>query len=288
MVSGKVRRLSFTHPLILAQLARDLVKRLPPRARGNGTTASVDAQGFAELALEEISQYRKKYPRFTAKVSVRSDVEGLMVSRGNLLVGRSTRVPLSRVDAALQHEVGTHMVTYFNGLAQPFRQLSVGLAGYEEFQEGLAVLAEHLVGGLSRSRLRLLAGRVIAVYARVEGATFVETFRELNGKWGFSRRTAFVLTMRVYRGGGLTKDMLYLRGLVSLLGRLEDRWDLEAPFVGKIAADHLPIVRELQLREVLVPMPLWPRYMERPETAERLHRLKKGVAVIDLLDGSLS
>jgi len=272
----------------LVELARSLAERLPRRARDSTTRGSVDAQGFAESALEEISQYRVGYPGLTAKVFVRSDMAGLIVSRGDLLVGQSTRIPRSRVDALLQHELGTHMVTYFNGLAQPFRQLSVGLAGYEELQEGLAVLAEHLVGGLSRTRLRLLAGRVIAVYGLVEGATFIETFRELNRTWGFSQRTAFGLTMRVHRGGGLTKDMLYLRGLVSLLSGLKDGWDFEALFVGKIAGDHVPITRELQLRGVLVPMPLRPRYLERPETRERLNRLRAGVSVIDLAEGQLS
>ena len=66
----------------------------------------------------------------------------------------------ARVGASLQHEVGTHLVTYYNGLEQPLRLLHVGLAGYDETQEGLAVLAEYLVGGLSRSRLRTLAERV--------------------------------------------------------------------------------------------------------------------------------
>ncbi|NIQ16470.1 MAG: DUF1704 domain-containing protein, partial [Candidatus Dadabacteria bacterium] len=68
-----------------------------------------------------------------------------------------------RVEALLQHEIGTHALTYFNGLSQPFKQLCIGLSGYEELQEGLAVLAEYLVGGLSKPRLRLLAGRVVAV-----------------------------------------------------------------------------------------------------------------------------
>ena len=33
-----------------------------------------------------------------------------------------------------------------------------GLTGYDTLQEGLAVLSEYLVGGLSRPRLRLLGG----------------------------------------------------------------------------------------------------------------------------------
>ncbi len=40
--------------------------------------------------------------------------------------------------------------------------MAIGLAGYEETQEGLAVLAEFLVGGLSPHRLRQLAVRVVA------------------------------------------------------------------------------------------------------------------------------
>ena len=81
-----------------------------------------------------------------------------MVSNGNLLIGRKAKIPASRVDALVQHEVGTHLLTYFNGRAQPFQMLYTGLAGYEEMQEGIAVLSEYLVDGLSVPRLRLLAG----------------------------------------------------------------------------------------------------------------------------------
>ena len=89
------------------------------------------------------------------------DVTGLMVSRGSLLVSSRMRIPVSRAEALIQHEVGTHVLTYYNGKAQPFRQLYSGLAGYESLQEGLAVLAEHLVGAL----LAADAARLHLVYA---------------------------------------------------------------------------------------------------------------------------
>lgn len=73
-----------------------------------------------------------------------------MVSRGGLLIHRNTRLPASRVEALLQHEVGTHLLRYNNGRAQPFRQLYSGLAGYEALQEGHGVLAEYLSGGPDR------------------------------------------------------------------------------------------------------------------------------------------
>ena len=176
------------------------------------------------------------------------------------------------------------MVTYFDGKAQRFRQLAIGLAGYDALQEGLAVLAEYAVGGLSRPRLRLLAGRVLAVRHMVDGATFVDTFRELTRTHGFAQRTAFTVTLRVYRGGGLTKDAVYLRGLAEILEHLGGGGELEPLFVGKIAARHIPIVRELRWRNVLEDPPLLPRYLGAAESVERLAGLRKGATVLDLIE----
>jgi len=175
-------------------------------------------------------------------------------------------------------------VTYFNGRAQPFRQLYCGLPGYEALQEGLAVLAEYLVGGLSRPRIRLLAGRVIAAHCLITGASFIETFRELHGTFGFDQRTAFTSTIRIYRGGGLVKDAVYLRGLVKLLKYLERGGELEPLFVGKITTEHIPIIQELQYRHVLKPAPLRPRYMEQPHITEKLTYLKKGLTPLHLVE----
>jgi uncharacterized protein (TIGR02421 family) len=208
---------------------------------------------------------------------------GLLVSRGNLLIGSKFRVSASQADALLHHEIGTHALTYFNGLAQPFRQLSLGLPGYDELQEGLAVLGEFLSGGLSAPRLRTLAARVIAVHMLVDGASFVDVFRELHQGYGFQQEAAFTMTTRVFRGGGLTKDAVYLRGLVRILDYLGNRGNLEVLFVGKIAAHHVRMIRELQARNVLVAAPVLPRYLEDPEAGQRLKRIRRGLSVTDLL-----
>ena len=244
----------------------------------------LDAAGVAERARAEIEYYRKIYPEVTAEVQIRSDIPaGLIVSQGNLLVGQRTSIPASRVEALLQHEVGTHIVTYFNGRAQPLRQLYSGLPNYEQLQEGLAVLSEYMVGGLNLARLRILAGRVVAVRRLIEGASFIDVFRELHKNYGFAARTAFNITMRVFRGGGLTKDAVYLRGLIELLNYLAEGNDIEPLFVGKMGAEHVPIIRELQWREVLRPAPLTPRYMTFSQTAEKLEKLRNGISVIDLI-----
>ena len=205
----------------LLELSKSILKTLPARSREHSQIGYLNAEEFADKAVSEIEYYKQYYPSLSSRVQIRDDVIGLMVSRGNLLISRNIKIPTSRCEALIQHEIGTHIVTYFNGLAQPFKQLYSGLAGYEELQEGLAVLSEYLVDGLSRPRLRLLAGRVIAARCIIDGASFIDTFKEMNQTHGFDQLTAFTLTVRIYRSGGFIKDVVYLRGLVNLLNYLE-------------------------------------------------------------------
>ncbi len=259
------------------------LSEMPPESGDGSGAGFCDAATFARRARQEIDIYRRAMPGLDAGVTIRDDTSSLMVSKGSVLIGQDLRVPLSEVEALLQHEVGTHVLTYYNGRAQRLRQLYSGLAGYTALQEGLAVLSEYLVSGLTRSRLRLLAARVVAAHRMLDGASFIETFREIDHTYGFGRQTAFRVTLRTYRGGGLTKDAVYLRGLVRLLDYLRRGGKLERLFIGKIALAHLPIIRELQWRRVLEPVPLTPRYMRRPETAAKLERLARGAGVLELL-----
>jgi uncharacterized protein (TIGR02421 family) len=244
----------------------------------------IGARAFAERAEAEISLYRQAYPALAANVEVRDDVHGVMVSHGDLLISERLTLPEPQVEATLAHEVGTHIVTYYNGSAQPLKQLKTGMANYEPLQEGLAVLSEYLIGKLSRARLRLLAGRVLAVHRLTAGASFVETFRELQANQGFSPYTAFSITMRVYRGGGFTKDAVYLRGLLALLDYLKADNDLELLYLGKIALDHAGLIEELRWRQVLKPSRLRPRHLDHPQAKERLQRLRRGASVLELVD----
>jgi uncharacterized protein (TIGR02421 family) len=266
----------------LLGLAKELLERIPPRSRETSKGGVLDASAFAARAEEELEHLRDGSKGLPARVRIRRDISGLMVSRGHLLVPAKARIPAARVVALLQHEVGTHILTYYNGGAQPFRQLRNGLPGYEELQEGLAVLAEYLVGGLGRARLRILAARVLAVRRMTDGASFVEVFRELDRDYDFSQHSAYTIAMRVFRGGGQAKDAVYLRGLASLLEYLGGGGDLEPLLVGKIGLQHLEVVNELRWREVLVPPPFRPRYLELPEASARLERLRRGAHVMDL------
>ena len=268
----------------LLSLAKQLLNEFPAGMRRGPIARTVDARTFAAKAKEEITRYRLLHDEFAATVAIRDDMySGLLVSHGDLFVGKGTKIAARRVEALLQHEVGTHLVTYYNGKAQPLHQLYTGLAGYDGLQEGLAVLSEYLEGGLDRPRVRLLAARAITVEQLMQGASFVDTFRVLNGEFGFSQRQAYTIAMRVYRAGGLTKDLVYLEGFVQLLEYLRNGGQIEPLLVGKISADHIPIVRELTFRKVLQNPPLRPRYLDKPGVAEKMERIRQGYTIAQLI-----
>lgn len=268
----------------LLQHAKELLDRVPTRSGEESVHGQLGATEFAKRAQQELGYYQQQCPDFSATVSVRDDMyAGMMVSGDQLLIGGRTRVPRRRVEALLQHEIGTHLVTRYNGHLQPFQQLEVGLAGYDGLQEGLAVLAEYLVGGLSRFRTRVLAARVVAAHHLLDGATFVDTFRALDHNYEFSQRTAYTMTMRTYRGGGLTKDAVYLRGLLQILRYLHEGGDLEPLFVGKVASAHLPLICELSVRQIIKPPALRPRYLAGPEAQQKINRLRGGMKILELL-----
>ncbi|MGI9181687.1 MAG: flavohemoglobin expression-modulating QEGLA motif protein [Longimicrobiaceae bacterium] len=268
----------------LHRLALELLETIDPIDEQDDGTPTLGAEEFAAQAERELEFFRGLDPTLDSVVEVSGDVHGVMVSAGRLLVSTGTKISAARADALIQHEVGTHVLTHHNGAAQPLSQLSSGLARYEELQEGIAVFMEYLAGGLVPSRLRTLAARVAAVRCLTDGAEFPEAFREMTRRYGVRERAAFTLCMRVYRSGGLTKDLVYLRGLVRLLDYLRAGGELEPLFLGKIALAHLPLMQELRWRQVLRPPPLLPRCLTTDAGATRLARARAGLHPLQLLE----
>lgn len=242
----------------------------------------IGAEEFAELAKVELSYLKRQYEAVSTAVRVRDDVEGVMVSRGTLNISSRYRISRRRAFALLQHEIGTHVATYYNGKAQPFRLFYVGVPGYEQLQEGLAVLSEYIAGGLTNQRMRILAARVVAVHHMLSGNSFADTFDMLTDKYEFKHEVAFHITMRVYRGGGLTKDAVYLKGLLNVIEYVKQGKDIEQLLVGKIRQDYLPIIEELMHRQLLKPSPLRPKFLEKPYI-DKINEIKKGGSVFKMI-----
>jgi len=202
-------------PTLRAQAEQVLAAVLAAESAGS----ALHAEAFLLLAQEEIAHYREQDPDIEMHAEIRPDAVGVMVSGDTLLIGPDSAVQQRRAAALIHHEVGTHLVTQVNGAAQPSKVLGTGLAGYDETQEGLAVVAEIACGSLTAFRLRQLASRVLTVDRRVAGASFHEAHEALVSG-GIPPGSAFTTVMRVFRAGGMTKDAIYLRGLVDLLAHL--------------------------------------------------------------------
>lgn len=179
----------------------------------------------------------------------------------------------------LHHEAYIHVGTSLNGKAQDdLPILAAGHPGTTRTQEGLAVFAEVISGGIELDRLRRLADRVVAIQMAVEGADFLEVYRFFLERTG-NPEQAFENARRVFRGGVVTggapftKDVTYLMGLLQVnnfvraafaAGRADC---LLLLFCGKLDLADIPALCELSAMGLCRPprfVPPWvsdPRYL---------------------------
>ena len=100
-------------------------------------------------------------------------------------------------------------------------------------------------GNLTVRRLKELAYRVIAVDSLAKGYSFSKTFRLLHNNYDLDRETAFYITVRVHRGGGFTKDHLYLSGLKKIYQEYRAENDLSILLTGKVSLEKVSDINYL-------------------------------------------
>lgn len=171
----------------------------------------------------------------------------------------NTQAKVNRMDmkALAHHELGVHLATTLNGRKQPLRILSLGCPANTKTQEGLAILSEYMAGCLTVGRLRNLALRVMAVSSMIKEKSFRTTFLLLKEEFGAGDEQAFNITARVYRGGGFTKDYVYLRGFHEMLNAYETSESFNNLLCGKTAIEYLPVVNKLVDKGYFIP----PKYI---------------------------
>ncbi len=116
----------------------------------------------------------------------------------------------------------------------------------------------------------------------INGASFRETFQLLIENYAFEHHTAFTIVLRIFRGGGLTKDAAYLRGLTQVIQYVGSGGKLEPLYVGKLATTHIPLIRELLAREVLRPPAILPSYLTAASAVSNIEKLGRFGTVLDL------
>ena len=179
-----------------------------------------------------------------------------MVSNSSqtLLVKKNVKFSKNQLLTLANHEIGVHLVTTYNGLQQPLKILSNGLPKNVETQEGLAVFSEYMGGALTLKRLKELAYRVMASDSLIKGYSFADTFDLIHNKYKLNRNEAFTITLRAHRGGGFTKDRLYLSGLRKIYKRYQAEESMDILLSGKVALADEPNIRYLRKLGLALPI----------------------------------
>ena len=172
-------------------------------------------------------------------------------AKKTILFNPTAKFTRGQINALVEHEIGVHMVTTVNSNTQKLHLFNLGLPVNTMTQEGLAILAEYLSGNISMKRLKKLAFRVIVVDMMCHGADFIECYNFLVNDHSLDQDDAFSVVTRIFRGGGFTKDYLYLSGFVKILRMWENDQDLEPLLVGKTSLEFHSVINEMIHREMV-------------------------------------
>lgn len=206
----------------------------------------------AEEARAYFEQFATQYDfplniRFSTHIAADAMVSN---ATQTLLIKRNALFSKNQLLTLANHEIAVHLVTTFNGLLQPLKIFSHGFPKNVETQEGLAVFSEYMSGALTLKRLKELAYRVIASDSLIKGYNFSDTFDLIHNQYKLNKQEAFYITLRAHRGGGFTKDRLYLSGLRKIYRRYRKGHAMEPLLSGKVALeyeDRVAYLKELGL-----------------------------------------
>ncbi|WP_348661220.1 flavohemoglobin expression-modulating QEGLA motif protein [Croceibacter atlanticus] len=185
--------------------------------------------------------------RFTIKKSTNISAAAMVLNASETLVlKRNHMFSENQLKVLANHEIGVHMVTTFNGKLQPLKVFSNGFKNNTETQEGLAVFSEYMSNSLTLKRMKELAYRVIAADSLIKGYSFSDTFDLLYSQYKLDKHEAWQITLRVHRGGGFTKDFLYLTGLKKVYDYYHSGGEMTKMLTGKVTLENLDVIEKLQ------------------------------------------
>ena len=202
----------------------------------------------AEDAKDYFQEFSTRYDfNYNIKLSTNISAAAMVINNSKTLVLRKNhKFSKNQLKVLANHEIGVHMVTTFNSIEQPLKIFTNGIPNNVQTQEGLAVYSEYKSGCLTLTRLRELAYRVIAVDSLIKGYSFSATFDLLVNQYKLNKNKAFTITLRVHRGGGFTKDHLYLSGLERVYKFVNNNGNLNTLLTGKVSLEYINTIIKLQ------------------------------------------
>ncbi|MCR9249416.1 MAG: flavohemoglobin expression-modulating QEGLA motif protein [bacterium] len=189
-------------------------------------------------------------------------------SKKTILIKPDAKFTTKEANALIEHEIGVHMVTTQNSNLQKLKLFNLGLPVNTMTQEGLAILSEYLSGNITLKRLKKLAMRVIVTDMMCSGADFIECFDYLTKDLQVNAEDAYTIVTRIFRGGGFTKDYLYLSGFVKILKLWKNGVSLKPLLIGKTSLEFYDTIQEMINREMINSPNYVTRSFEQPKHTE--------------------
>lgn len=211
-----------------------------------------DSEMFPVFNVEEAATYFDEFTKrynFKFNIKLSNKISAAAMVQNNtqtLILKKNHRFSANQLKVLANHEIGVHMVTTFNGLSQSLKIFNNGFPNNVETQEGLAVFSEYMSGCLTLHRLKELAYRVMAADSLRKGFSFCDTFDLLHNQFKLNREESYNITLRAHRGGGFTKDYMYLTGLKKVYDSFYKNESLDPLLTGKVSLEHTPIIKKWQ------------------------------------------
>lgn len=223
------------------------------------SSQTIDGDEPLDLTPYNIEEYfltvLKNYG-FHCKIEISKNIIAKVLVLNNKKVIRIRKDAMfseKSLNALAEHEIGVHMLTTINSRLQPLQIFRLGMPINTLTQEGLAILSEYLSGNISIKRLQVLALRVLTIEKLLNGYDFKSTFHFLIDTGKLDENQAFYMTARIFRGGGFTKDYLYLRGFRDILKQYKENNNLSYLLIGKTSVKYKNLITEMIERKIFLP-----------------------------------
>lgn len=190
-------------------------------------------------------------------------------SKKTILIRPDAQFSRKEANALVEHEIGVHMVTTQNSADEKLKIFNLGLPVNTFTQEGLAILSEYLSGNITLKRLKKLALRVVVTDMMCNGADFIECFNYLVNDQNVAESDAYTIVTRIFRGGGFTKDYLYLSGFEKILKTWKAGTSLSPLLVGKTSIEFYDTINEMIEREMISKPKYTTKSFEHPADFEK-------------------
>ncbi len=225
------------------------------------SSLSIDEKEELNLNSNDVYHYFKyeidKYG-FTCKLEISNKIISKVLNLNNkktLYIRKDSFFSEKSLKALAEHEIGVHMLTTINSRLQPLKIFRLGTPLNTHAQEGLAILSEYISGNISINRLQILALRVKTIEKMLSGFDFKQTFSYLMDTGLLNETQAFFMTARIFRGGGFTKDHLYLKGFKDILKYYNHNNHIMSLLIGKTSLKYKDIIEEMIERKIFLPPP---------------------------------